>query len=291
MLLRRLLMVWVVMLAAALFVAPARADTASEAAQAWSAAKDTTSTAVLEEFIRRYSETFYAALARARLEELQQAKKPAQADQSSPSSEEAAGDKALPPKMPDRLNQSSSTEQVAPEQQGAVLYAENPSNSKGDRYVGWVVWHSEPNWASGKKMEVVVRGDIEIPDRKLKATLSFRRNTDPSLPASHTIELAVKSQDTTDPHIANVPGMLTKTDEKSRGIPLASVAVKVAQDFFMIGLSNVDAKREHNILLLKQRSWFDIPVVYTNGRRAIIAVEKGPTGTKIFNDAFAAWER
>jgi hypothetical protein len=245
---------------------------------------------VLEEFIRRYSETFYAALARARLEELRQAKKPAQADQSSPSDAESSGDKSLS-KMPDRFNQPSSTEQVAPEQQGAVLYAENPSNSKGDRYVGWVVWHSEPNWASGKKMEVVVRGDIEIPDRKLKATLSFRRNTDPSLPASHTIELAVRSQDTIGPHIANVPGLLMKTNEQARGVALASVAVKVADDFFMIGLSNVDADRQRNIELLKQRSWFDIPVVYTNGRRAIIAVEKGPTGTQIFNDALAAWER
>jgi hypothetical protein len=42
----------------------------NEAAQAWTATKDTTSQAVLEEFIRRYGESFYAALARARLEEL-----------------------------------------------------------------------------------------------------------------------------------------------------------------------------------------------------------------------------
>jgi hypothetical protein len=34
-----------------------------------------------------------------------------------------------------------------------------------------------------------VRADIEIPDRKFKMTMSFRRNTDSSLPASHTAEL------------------------------------------------------------------------------------------------------
>ena len=34
-----------------------------------------------------------------------------------------------------------------------------------------------------------MRADIEIPDRKFKMTLSFRRNTDTSLPASHTAEI------------------------------------------------------------------------------------------------------
>jgi hypothetical protein len=33
-----------------------------------------------------------------------------------------------------------------------------------------------------------------------------------------------------------------------------------------------------NIPLLKERSWFDVPLVYTNKRRAIIAIEKGPPG-------------
>jgi hypothetical protein len=30
--------------------------------------------------------------------------------------------------------------------------------------------------------------------------------------------------------------------------------------------------------MLKERSWFDIPVVYNNNRRAILALEKGPPG-------------
>lgn len=50
--------------------ASARADMPptglNEAAQAWAATKDTTSTAVLEDFIQRYGNSFYASLARAR---------------------------------------------------------------------------------------------------------------------------------------------------------------------------------------------------------------------------------
>jgi uncharacterized caspase-like protein len=42
----------------------------SEAAEAWLAAKDTRSIPVLEDFVARYKDTFYAGLARARIEEL-----------------------------------------------------------------------------------------------------------------------------------------------------------------------------------------------------------------------------
>jgi hypothetical protein len=42
--------------------------------------------------------------------------------------------------------------------------------------------------------------------------------------------------------------------------------------------------------LLKERSWFDVPLVYANQRRAIIAIEKGVPGERAFNEAFAAWE-
>ncbi len=45
----------------------------TEAAQAWSATKDTTSIMVLEAYIRRYSTTYFADIARARLDELKAA--------------------------------------------------------------------------------------------------------------------------------------------------------------------------------------------------------------------------
>jgi hypothetical protein len=41
---------------------------------------------------------------------------------------------------------------------------------------------------------------------------------------------------------------------------------------------------------LKERGWFDIPVVYNNNRRAILAMEKGTPGERVFADAFEAWK-
>src|SRR5262249_12578669 len=50
--------------------APATATKMTEAAEAWDRVKDTSNTALLEAFVARYKETFYADLARARIEHL-----------------------------------------------------------------------------------------------------------------------------------------------------------------------------------------------------------------------------
>jgi hypothetical protein len=121
-------------------------------------------------------------------------------------------------------------------------------------------------------------------------TMSFRRNTDSSLPASHTAELTfILPPDFPGGGVSNVPGILMKSNEQARGTPLAGLAVKVTDGFFLVGLSNVEADRARNIQLLKERSWFDIPLVYTNQRRAIIAIEKGAPGERAFDEAFATW--
>jgi hypothetical protein len=172
-----------------------------------------------------------------------------------------------------------------------VLYDEDPNDPKGRQYVGSVIWRTEQIKAAGSQTaDLAVRADIEIPDRKFKMTMSFRRNTDTSLPASHTAELTfILPPDFAGGGVSNVPGILMKSNEQARGTPLAGLAVKVTDGFFLVGLSNVEADRARNLQLLKERSWFDVPLVYVNQRRAIIAIEKGPPGERAFNDAFAAW--
>src|SRR5437762_6918803 len=213
---------------------------------------------------------------------------------SQPAVVEAPRDTGAPatrPKIPDRVGQPSSSDNVAPVAQRVVLYDEDPSDPKGKQYVGSVIWRTEPVKAAGnQKADVAVRADIDIPDRKFKMTMSFRRNTDSSLPASHTAELTfILPPDFNGGGVGNVPGVLMKSNEQARGTPLAGLAVKVTDGFFLVGLSNVDADRARKVQLLKERSWFDVPLVYSNQRRAIIAIEKGAPGERAFNDAFAVW--
>jgi len=202
----------------------------------------------------------------------------------------AVADSGIKPKITDRVGQPGST-QIAPVAQKVVLYDEDPSDPQGKRYTGTVVWRTDQvPGTNGQPPDVAVRADIDVPDRKLKMTLSIRRNTDASLPASHTAELTFSlPADFAGGGVGNVPGILMKSNEQTKGTPLAGLAVKVTDGFFLIGLSNVDTDKARNIQLLKERSWFDIPLVYTNQRRAILAIEKGAPGERAFADAFAAW--
>jgi hypothetical protein len=218
-----------------------------------------------------------------------------------PATEVAVEPPVAPPrtKIPDRVEpggqpntaQSNAAPGAAVAQR-VVLYEEDPADPAGKRYVGSAIWRTETvSPGPNQPPELAIRADVEIPDRKIAMTWSLRRNTDANLPASHTIEIMFKlPTDFAGGSISNVPGILMKQAEQTRGVPLAGLAVKVTNGFFLIGLSAVEADRERNIQLLKERSWFDIPVVYANNRRAILALEKGTPGERVFADAFAAWK-
>ena len=177
--------------------------------------------------------------------------------------------------------------------QRVVLYEEDSNNPQGKQYVGSAVWRTETvSPGSGLAPELQVRADITIPERNMTVTWKLRRNTDQALPASHTIEIMFNlPPDFPGGGVANVPGVLMKESEQARGVPLAGLAVKVTNGFFLIGLSAVEADVQRNMQLLKDRPWFDIPIVYNNGGRAILAMEKGAPGDRAFADAFAAWSK
>ena len=129
--------------------------------------------------------------------------------------------------------------------QKVVLYDEDPNDPKGKRYVGSALWRTETvSPGPGLAPELAIRADVEIPERHMRMTWSLRRNTDKALPASHTIEIMFTlPADFPEGGIGNVPGVLMKQDEQARGVPLAGLAVKVTNGYFLIGLSAVDSRR------------------------------------------------
>jgi hypothetical protein len=259
---------------------PANAAPRSEAAEAWDAVKDTTNPALLEAFVKRYRNTFFAVIAMARLAELREA---ATAKTSPFGTLPAAGPVPTSPIHPGPAIPTDGT------QPRAVLYDEDPSNPVGRQFAGSVIWRTEPVKAEGRPDELAARADVDVPSRGLRVTISFRRNLDPSLPASHVIDLSFQLSADTGGAVGSVPGILMKSNEQARGMPLAGLAVKVTGGLFLVGLSNVAADRERNLKLLLERSWFDIPIVYANQRRGILAIEKGEPGEQVFKAAFMAW--
>jgi hypothetical protein len=196
------------------------------------------------------------------------------------------------PKIADRIGQPQPSTGPAVAQR-VVLYEEEPDDPQGKRFVGTVLWRTETRPATpGRPPELAVRGDVDVPERQMKVTLSFRRNTDASLPASHTIEIVFTlPADSPSGGVQKVPGVLMKQAEQTRGVPLAGLAVPVTPGYFLIGLSSLESDMQRNVQLLKERSWFDIPIIYNNNRRAILALEKGTPGEQAFNQAFAAWKQ
>ena len=178
--------------------------------------------------------------------------------------------------------------------QRAVLFEEDPADPNGRQLAGGVVWRAEPESAGGQDpatTEMVLRAKVTIPDRGMTLEWTMRRNPEKLIWSSHTIEL-VFDLPANFPHgaVQSVPGMLMKTNQNARGEPLIGTPIKVKSGYFVVGLSAVEAERRRNVMLLKDLAWLDIPIVYTDGRRAILAVEKGPAGARAFAAAFAAWE-
>ncbi len=239
----------------------------SEAAEAWDAVKNTTNPALLEAFIKRYGATFFAEIAKARLDELKAA---------------AARPRPQTPTLPQMPKDGV--------RERAALYEEDPADAKGRRFDGSVIWRTETIKTPGKPDELAARGEVDIPSRGLRLTMLLKRNLDTSLPASHVCELTLAVPgDFNNGKVTNVPGILMKSNEQARGTPFAGLAVKVTDGFFLVGLSNVAADRERNLRLLQEGAWFDMPIVYANQRRAIIAIEKGGTGDQVFKTVVAKW--
>jgi hypothetical protein len=185
--------------------------------------------------------------------------------------------------------------------QRVVLYEEEPGNPQGRRAIGSVVWSAETiagnlvqfeNYLERihKAPERAVRADIDIPERNMGVTWRLRRGADPGSSTSHIIEFLFKlPPDFDGGGILKVPGFWMKPSAQRQGTALAGLSFKVWTGYFLIGLSAAPADRERNLQQLKDQAWIDIPIVYTNNRRAILSMEKGTPGEQAFQQAFAAW--
>lgn len=174
--------------------------------------------------------------------------------------------------------------------QTAYLVEENVDSKKGvENFRGKVAWRvdSQDN-PQGAGPEKVISGLVEIPGRNLKMRMIIRRNTDKSLPASHTIELLFDvPKDFANGAVESIAGIRLKPSEQANGLPLASAAVRITTGYFLVAMSA--AAEDTNIVLLRDRPWMDVLLLYRNGRRAVLSIEKGLQGENVFNEAFKSW--
>ncbi|HEX2255290.1 MAG TPA: hypothetical protein VHG92_01085, partial [Afifellaceae bacterium] len=80
-----------------------------------------------------------------------------------------------------------------------------------------------------------------------------------------------------------------KPSEQARGQALAGAAVPVTERLFWIALSDDPDQVGRNISLLRDGSWFDMPIMFEDGQRALLTFEKGIPGDRVFETVLAEW--
>ncbi|WP_306144214.1 hypothetical protein [Roseibium sp. MMSF_3412] len=194
------------------------------------------------------------------------------------------------------------TQQVAPDAsspapagdgaQRSILYEEGEDASgTGTASEGAVVWgFAEEADVDGQRQSVLT-ASVDIPERDVKVDIRIKPNEDPSLPASHLVEIKYDFPESfAAGDVVNVPGLVMKPTEEARGDALIGASVKVQPGFFWIALSNLPNEQLRNLNLLRERGWIDIPMLYENGKRGILTLEKGADGTEAVRQAVAAWQ-
>jgi hypothetical protein len=175
--------------------------------------------------------------------------------------------------------------------QRAIFYEERTSSAQGSAEMGAIVWSVVQESPGGDlPPEPAIRAEASIPGKDVQLRMTIRRNGDQTLPAGHIIEMIFLTPDNFEGGvISNVSRIAFKETEQSAGNPLFGIPAKIADGFFLIALSDAPTEMETNLTLLRRQSWIDIPIVYQSGRRALLTLEKGIPGDRVFQEAINNW--
>ena len=204
---------------------------------------------------------------------------------------------AQPAPAPDARGQSAAS---GPAQgdvavaQRALIFEENLSDPQQPSIsTGRALWRSDTVSAGqGMALETVIRGTVELPQAGLTLNVLIRRNLDPALPASHTIELTFLSTPVAGapPRVVrDVALPMMRPEETIRGVSVAGLPVPVKENVFLIGLSDLKGDIDRNAELLLRRNWMELPIRFASGQKAALLFDKGVSGERVFLDAFRQW--
>lgn len=176
--------------------------------------------------------------------------------------------------------------------QKAIFYEERTSTSQGSAEPGSIVWSLVQESPGGDlPPEPAIRAEATIPGKDIQLRMTIRRNTDRTLPASHIIEMIFLTPEGFEGGgVDNILRVAMKSSEQDAGSPLIGIPAKIADGFFLVALNDTKADEDANLTLLRGQDWIDVPVVYKTGRRALLTMEKGIPGEKVFDEAIKAWQ-
>ncbi len=186
----------------------------------------------------------------------------------------------------------------------AAVAAIDPANIAGsqsllleasdDGTTGAVPFSGTVDWSKGTDETGLptLIGKANIPARNLGVDVLIRKNSDPSLPASHLMEINFRVSDSfIGGSVAGLPGVLLKNEELVQGAPLVGASARVVGNSFLFALSASPEDTTANNTLLTSRKWMDLAIIYATGKRAIITLEKDANAETMFKEVFEAWSQ
>jgi hypothetical protein len=172
----------------------------------------------------------------------------------------------------------------------AMLVASADNPQKPVVSLGSTVWSLIPA-APGQPATVAVKAEADIPDLKMHAAMTLRKNTDPTLQATHTMDLKFSFADgapITGFKDVGLPQM--RMEDSTAAEALTSVKVKISDTYFLIALAKGDSDTARNLDLMQTRAWFDFPLLLNDDRIAKVVFQKSPEGQAMLEKAFEAWK-
>ena len=198
------------------------------------------------------------------------------------------------PNPPGGSADASPTQEYAPMLPGgaraAMLIASPDNPQKPVVNLGSTVWSTIPP-APGQPATVAVKADADIPDLKMHATMTLRKNTDPTLQATHTIDLKFSFADGAPiAGFKDVGAPQMREIDSTASEALTSVKVKISDVDFLIALTKGDQDAARNLDLMQTRAWFDFPLLLNDNRTAKLVFQKSTGGEAMLDKAFDAWK-
>ena len=153
--------------------------------------------------------------------------------------------------------------------QAVLLEARGDGTLTPESYAGTATWERGTELG-----QPVILGRATVPLRGMTAILRIRPNTDPTLPATHIIEVAFEVAPGFDGDpVAQLRGVLVKDEAPAQGKALNGAAARVIQNTFLFAVSQA-ARADENAEQIQRRLFLDLAIVYESGRRAIVTFEK-----------------
>lgn len=170
------------------------------------------------------------------------------------------------------------------EPQRATFFFQESGEARGEEFPATVEWSQ-----TSRDGALAIHAVTHLPQQNATVGVTIYRNADRSLPARHMVEILVAGDLASSP-IRSIPGIARRANEAAPSDRFDAIAFAVTEHLFWIALRDDSQRTEvQNLQLLRYGYWFDVPIVFRDGSRAMLTLERGEAGAEIFETVIGAW--